>query len=393
MSASANNLVLVGNPGSRRVDLFQAAVKNLGLPPARLVAYADLLTGRADLSREIPPDAIVKVDSPGKDFPVEKLILALGASQEPSAFASTSAAEIAAIPCRKGQILFPQQWFLGFAELIDHIGNQLANAPPHFLMNDLPSLVRMFDKPWCHEFLRMHQVPVPRAIATPLNPIRSHADLLERMAAARMPRVFLKLAHGSSASGVVAFQTSGNRQQITTTTEMQTDGHDLQLFNSRRIRTCTDPTEIRTLIDALCRHHVHVEEWIPKAGIAGKTFDLRILGIAGTPRHVVVRTSRHPITNLHLLNQRGDLDAVRARMGPQWDAVMKTCRRVMALFPKCLYVALDVLIRADWRAHAILELNAFGDLLPGLLDAGEDVYTAQIRAAINTVNSARMVPA
>ena len=54
--------VLIGNPGCRRVELFQAALAGLGLPPAYLVAYADLLAGNAHLAEVVPPGAVVRID-------------------------------------------------------------------------------------------------------------------------------------------------------------------------------------------------------------------------------------------------------------------------------------------------------------------------------------------
>jgi hypothetical protein len=124
-----------------------------------------------------------------------------------------------------------------------------------------------------------------------------------------------------------------------------------------------------------------VEAWVPKAGVGGKTFDLRVVGVCGEPRFWVVRTSRTPITNLHLLNGRGEVEAVRGRMGVAgWEGLVETCRKVCGLFPKRLWVAMDVVVRSDWRAHKVVELNAFGDLLPGVMDGGEDVYGAQLSA-------------
>ena len=74
------------------------------------------------------------------------------------------------------------------------------------------------------------------------------------------------------------------------------------------------------------------------------------------------------MTNLHLLNTRGEADAVRARMGPEaWEGAMGTCEPVMRCFPGSLYAGIDLLITPDFRRHAVLEVNAFGDLLPGVL--------------------------
>src|SRR4051812_35326341 len=251
-SANERPFVLVANPASRRAELFQAALRGLGERPAKVIAFADLVEDGGALAREMPEGAIVKVDSPGKEFFVEKSILALGAKgQETSMFSHASADLIRAIPFRRGEILHPWQWFRGFSRMMARMGSDLQGAAPHHLMNDLESIVLMFDKPRCHEFLRKNSIPVPRPLAPAGSVIRSHAELLQHMSATGMSRVFVKLAYGSSASGVVAFQTQGNQQRATTTVEMVRAEGDLRLFNSRRIRTYTDTGDVKCLIDAL----------------------------------------------------------------------------------------------------------------------------------------------
>ena len=51
----------------------------------------------------------------------------------------------------------------------------------------------------------------------------------------------------------------------------------------------------------------------------------------------------------------------------------------MPLAPAHAWV--DLMVGSDWRRHAVAEVNAFGDLLPRVLDgAGRDTYTAQVSA-------------
>jgi hypothetical protein len=361
------------------------------MPPAVVLPYADLLDGPSNSRRGLAAviresgAAIVKIDSPGKDFDVSKRILALGVGDAQTVgFDFATREQIHSTPFNKGQILWPKQWFAGYCTLLGEIERQLQNALPHMLIGAPGDIAIFFDKPRCHALLARHGVRVPRALRGD-SPITSHADLIARMHEARMPRVFVKLAHGSSGSGVVAFQMHGQQQRATTTVELERVGDDVRLFNSRRIVTYTDGAEIKILIDRLCRHGVHVEEWVPKAGINGRVFDLRVLGIAGEPRHVVVRSSLTPITNLHLLNQRDDPGAVRARLGQaRWSELMATCTQTLSLFPDSFCVGIDVAIHSDWRGHSILELNAFGDHLNDVTDRGEDPYGAQIRAALST---------
>src|SRR5262249_35561860 len=50
--------VLVANPGSRRVALFQGALAGLGLPPACVVPWIDLLAGNVRLEDSVRPGSI-----------------------------------------------------------------------------------------------------------------------------------------------------------------------------------------------------------------------------------------------------------------------------------------------------------------------------------------------
>ncbi len=370
--------VVVGNPGCRRVALFQEALTRCGLPVATLVSYAELIAGRATLEQVVRPGTVVRLESPGRDFAVEKALLAAGADEAdapgPTRISRRAAARLA---FDKGRIWYPRQWYLGFRATLRRLGEQLHRGPPHVLTNPPDDVEVLFDKGECQERFARHGVPVPRG----LGPVRSFEALHERMRQTGCRRVFVKLAHGSSASGVVAYQTDSTRQQALTTVEMVRRDGELRLYNSRRIRRYHQPAEIADLIDALAREGVRVEEWIPKAGLGDHVFDLRVVVIAGRARHVVVRMSRGPMTNLHLLNRRGDVAAVRAWMGPAaWGAARRTCERAAAAFPESLHLGIDLLIASGFRRHAVLEGNAFGDLLPGVRSAGVDTYEAEIRA-------------
>jgi hypothetical protein len=377
-ASEAPPFVVIGNPGSRRVELFQAALGGLELPPARLVAYADLLGGRAHLATIVPPGAIVRIESPGKDFAVEQALLLLGADEPDDQGAGYERIERVAVErltFDKGRIWPLRQWYLGLRAALRLIGLQLADCPPHRLMAQPCDILTMFDKRACHARLLAAGVPVPPS----LGPVESYDELVAAMEQGRCPRVFVKPAHGSSASGVIAFQMSRGRHLATTTVELVHEQGQLRLYNSRRLREYRDPAEVAALIDMICRQRVHVERWQPKASIAGRVFDLRVMVIGGRARHVVVRTSRGPMTNLHLLNQRGVWADVLARMGDAaWAEARRSCELAMESFPNSLYAGIDLLIATDYRRHALLEVNAFGDLLPGALCDGVDTYTAEI---------------
>lgn len=371
--------MLIGNPENRRVHLFQKALASLGLAAARIVPYYDFLQNRISLQDVVQQDDVVRIESPGKDFAIERLLLELGCttSAQEDQYAWLPRAKVTQLSFDKGRIHPSRQWYLGYCAALRRIQTQLAASPPHRLMNAPRDIAVMFDKVASHQRMQIAGVAVPKK----LSGVTSFDTLQTAMHAARCTRVFIKLAHGSSASGVVAYRSSRQGQQAITTVEVVQQDGELRLYNTRRIRTYQDEHTIRTLIDALIRQRVHIEEWIPKATQDARAFDLRVVVIRQQARHCVVRQSRSPMTNLHLLNQRGDLDAVLHKLGPaRWAAAQHTCEQAAACFPDSFYAGVDLLIATDYRRHAVLEINAFGDLLPGIRHAGEETYSAEIRA-------------
>jgi glutathione synthase/RimK-type ligase-like ATP-grasp enzyme len=244
-------------------------------------------------------------------------------------------------------------------------------------MNPPADIRVMFDKPTCHARFEAHGVPCPHGLGTP----RGYDDLRERLARAGRRRAFVKLAHGSSASGVVALESDGRRVQATTTVEVVDAGGGLRLYNTRAVRRYTDERRVAALIDALCGERAHAEHWVPKASLPGGAFDLRVVVIGGRAMHRVARVSRSPMTNLHLRNRRADPGLVRSRMTPEaWESVLRSCERAAGVVPDSLYAGVDVLIASGFRRHAVLEINAFGDLLPGVVFDGIDAYSAELAA-------------
>ncbi|MCP4140807.1 MAG: hypothetical protein GY755_11045 [Chloroflexi bacterium] len=264
----------------------------------------------------------------------------------------------------KGLLLYPRQWYLGFCHHLEMINNIFYNCHSYSNTNDIKLF---FDKSACHAMLSKHGIPVPPAIAG----IRSFDELEDRMNKRGWSRVFVKLNHGYSGIGVVALEKSKNRIQAHTTVETAHSETGGQLFSTRRIHKYRNKREIAGLIDALCLQGVIAERWVPKAGIDNHSVDLRVLMICGEPAHKVLRSSKSPITNLHLLNQRGSTHKLKERMGAEnWGKLLKTCRNIGKLFPKSCQFAVDMAVTARFDKHYVLELNAFGDLLNGVTCKG-----------------------
>ncbi|QDU48286.1 STM4014 family protein [Gimesia panareensis] len=369
--------VIIGNPENRRVGLFQQALKERGQSAARVVPYGSLLQDVDALQRAVPPGSVVRIESPGENFAVEQGLLALGASlaeQEGSPFLSS--AEIEALEYDHGLVLHPRQWYLGYCRLLSEIEGRLAGMEEIRLLNPPGDIRELFDKRACHARCRESGCAVPEAFPD----VHSFDELQELMRDRGVQRIFLKLAHASSASGVVAVHQSPRGIEAITSAELVERDGEPKLYNSLKVRRYTDLKEIRTLIDLLCREGVHVERWMPKASLShGRTFDLRVVVIAGEARQFVVRESRSPLTNLHLGNRRGDGERLQSLVGEhRWRELMQVCEQAAGVYPRCFQLGVDLLLTPGCRQSLILELNAFGDLLPGILWEGEETYQSEI---------------
>jgi hypothetical protein len=368
-------IVVIGRPGDVRIIGLQTALRELGMRPAVLVMYADWLAGRVHLDDVLTPDSILRIESPDRDFATERALLQLGATiDDPEGtYRRFSREALDALTDDKGALRPSRQWYLGYCEALRRIEAERGACRVMNLPNEI---ALMFDKRATHAALNAAGISVPPAF----EPIDSYAALLSQMRARDCYRVFIKLAHGSSASGAVAYRTNGHQHQAISTVEMVETHGTLKLYNTRQIKTYTDMPTIVRLIDALCRDRVHVEAWLPKADRPGGVFDLRVVMISGRARQIVMRQGPGPMTNLHLLNKRGDVDALRTVIGPErWNDMLALCERAVAPF-KSLYCGLDVIFTAGYHWVGILEMNAFGDLLPGIVDRGEDTYRAELQA-------------
>ncbi|SNT18647.1 hypothetical protein SAMN05443665_1018101 [Actinomadura meyerae] len=355
-------LVVVGTPGDRRPALFAAACRSAGLPEPRVLPWTDVLRG-APLG--LAAGDLVRIDSPGEDRDADALLRGPGD------------------PARVGG---GARWHRTFTAALRRL-SAAASAAGARLLGDVGEIAVMFDKRRSHARLLAAGVPVPAALPD----VSGYAELRSRMDEAGERRVFAKPAHGSSASGVVALQTAPPDRIRALTSAFMTDG---RLVNALRVRTYETEEQVAALIDLLAPDGLHVERWLPKATLDGRVFDLRVVVIGGEPTHAVVRTSRTPMTNLHLGGARGDLGAVQRMLGEaRWRRALDVCARAASCFPGSPMVGVDMLVGAGLRRFTVCEVNAFGDLLPGLTGLpggpaeGLDTYAAQVALLPHTAGS------
>ena len=270
----------------------------------------------------------------------------------------------------KGRIQNHEAWFRGWAKTMAEIDEEVSHRIP--IMNSPMEIATIFDKYYCQRYLAESGIPVPRILGKATN-----ADAVFRlMESEGVSRVFVKPRHSSSASGVVALQRN-NERVLATSSALLAEG---RLYNSLKISRYENHQDVTKILDLLGREKLLVEQWFPKAVIDKRVTDFRVLVIDGKARHVVARTSRSPITNLHLGNARGDIDALRQRLGKKWDEVVGFAERVASVEPDMHYLGMDVMIGSDFEKLALAEANAFGDLLPNVLTPdGSDTYHEEAR--------------
>lgn len=371
----SRRLLIVGNPGNRRVALWQTALARRQWPAAVVVAYRDLLLGRTQLTNHLSVDSLVRCESPGEDWEVFKLLLKHGlASAQREGYPALDEMAIDRLEYERGWLVRPRQWYLGFARLLQTLSCHIDECAAEGL-NRGDDIAVCFDKPRCQRRLDRAGISIPAVFES----ARDYAELRAHYRDAG--RIMVKLAHGSGGAGCLALHWSQGRvRALTTMVELTVHGEH-RLYCSKRTNALCDEVAIAALVDRLCVEQVQVEAWLPKARWEGGNFDLRIVTIAGTPRHTMVRISASPFTNLTLGGRRGDSAAVAQRMGPEsWNRLRDTCAKVAATFPNSFTLGLDVLVRPDWQRHAVLEVNAFGDLLVNHVDDGEDTYAATLAA-------------
>lgn len=364
--------IIVGNPKNRRVTAFCEAVTKLGRGVPAIIAYEHWLTGKP-----VPPIAsgsIIKIESPGENSAVRKMLVVRGLQEAGQQNLCDIVTE------EHGLIQHMPAWYAGYCSWLNEFAAYCKPLQPLWFMNNVQDIQLMFDKPQCQAWLQQHGIPVPQRLPA----VTGYDQLLQHMREQGLHKVFIKPAHASSASGVIAFRKNGDKVQAVTSAEMVATSTGVKLYNSLTVRTYANEQQVAQLINRMAQENIFAEAWLPKATLDNRYFDVRVLVIDGKARHTVIRTSHTIITNLHLGNQRGDMAAFINRFGAHTlAAIYQQAEQAAACFPCSLYMGIDLLLTASGQQIVVLEINAFGDLLPGLLHEGETCYEAQINAMIN----------
>lgn len=372
--------LIIGSPNGQRIGRFQQALEAAGNPTASVIAYPQWIRLTPDQRRARMRSADwIRLESPERDEACHHAIQSLCRVRPPGEPTTNGYPDKVAHP--KGLLIDPQAFNSGFHSLMQRFEHDEWGLKTCRFLNHPQQIMLACKKASTKALLNEFEIPTPYFIADNLDSEAGYDSVVQAMRAAGRSRVFIKLRQGSAGSGVVAYQCSGSRELAITTVAMQRLSDGIRLYNTRQIQRYSDPQDIRLLLDTLVPMGVIVEEWFPKAGVSRRVCDLRVVTVAGRVTHTVLRLSRHPITNLHLRNDRSEPEALRKRMRPEdWDAMIDTCEKTAREFPKMLYLGIDVAVHADLKRHAVLEVNAFGDLLNGVTQNGRSTYDAEVAA-------------
>lgn len=365
---------LLGTPHNRRVHFFQDALRKEGHPPASVVSWNTLLQDPDNIESLLSGDSL-RIDSPEQDFEAYKQIIGYGASYMEHEAGEWIAPEDALhLPPEQGGLRYHRQCYLGFRAWLEELEHNIDEHPCFPRPIDI---ARMSDKALCYSLFTEAQLPIPKAID-----VHSYDAVQQAMLELDIQRVFIKLRHGSSASGIGAYFFDGAREVLLTSIVKRGE-HKL---NSLRLRKHTERLWIQPILEWVYKEGAHTEEWLPKMQLNGCEFDLRIVVIGGRACHVIPRVSfnHNPMTNLHFGNERGDRHQVRQHVGIQrWQNALQLAEDAAALFPNSLCIGTDIMWTPEGEA-ILLEVNAFGDLLPGIEWQGMSTYEAQLHAFLQT---------
>ena len=350
---------LIGNPANRRVTLNREAVSEAGLQ-CQIYAWHDFPAWLGDIAS----CDLIKIESAGEDDHVQMQQIALGdgpvSSDKPI--------------IEYGELAFLSQAYRGFCRQLE----ALEMNGLHFF-NPPADIKTMFDKWACHKRFDLAGVPRPRSFLAPSNV----DEFFESVNQTESGRLFLKPLHGSSASGVLAFRWQGKKQQIITPLEIHRSADGVvRFFNSLRIRSYLELGDIKEILRHLLPHGMIAEQWLRKVHYKNKNVDARLVVIGGEACHFIARKNRHPMTNLHLGSERVTEVQFASAFG---QSAVNVCRdaaeQAAACFPDSLYCGVDILLTPDLNP-VVLEVNAFGDLLPNVMYKGKSTYTAIMQSAI-----------
>jgi len=357
--------VLIANPGTKRCETYHRELLTFWAergvtPEVEVVPWSEVAPrdGNLDDLPAFDRPAMVRLESPGKDERVLRLLLEAGARDDPA----EPPCDWRSLEIPKGLLLRPRLWYRGFRRVLGGLARAFA-ARPHLAPTACPlAVAEMFDKTATAAKLHAAGVPAPNWLE---NPRDVFAEMADADGGRGWPTVYLKLNTGSSATGIIALRSEAGRFHGTTTLA-EIGG---RFFNSRRLRHLTG-SALERAAEFLLGEGAFAQQGIPMAQIDGQNFDVRMVCVYGRPVASIFRLSSSPMTNLELGGRRGNFGPCRAAIPTRdWLDALDHCADAAGCFDSAI-AGVDLVFECGFRRHFVLEVNAFGDFFPGWTEAG-----------------------
>jgi len=360
--------VLIANPGSPRCQTYQREFREYWTGRAQaadldVVPWPDVISrlGNLDGLPAFDGPAVVRLESPGKDRHVTRLLVEAGALDDPD----EPPRDWRTVEIPKGLLLRPGLFYRGFRRVLCGLRRSF-DARPHLTPTACPlAVAEMFDKTATTRRLEAAKVPVPEWLPQ-AGLLTGAIDFHDALRKVGWSVVYAKLNTGSSATGIVVGHYRPGEPPWGFTTLTAMDGHFYNIRLVRRVRE----VEMMRCLGFLLREGAIVQRGIPMAQIEGQNFDVRVVCVNGKPIASIFRLSSQPMTNLHLGGRRGDFTRCRAAVPTRaWLDALDHCAEAAGCFDSSV-AGVDLVFERGFRRHYVLEVNAFGDYFPGWVDAG-----------------------
>jgi glutathione synthase/RimK-type ligase-like ATP-grasp enzyme len=370
----APRYVVVANPDSLRWQAYAPELtafwRARGVEvDAEVVSWRDLIRhdGCLDELHAFDEPALVRMESPGRDWEVAQLLLRAGSRE-----AGEEGTDWLSAPYEKGRLVRPGLFYAGFRRILTRLKAGLARRPHLKPCADPLDVAEMFDKNATSDRLRRAGVPVPPSLPAP----SSVGELFAALRARRFGTAYVKLNTGSSASAIAVVRAM-EEPPWAVSSIVRLAG---EMYSTRRLRR-HEGEDLDAVLAFLLREGACVQQGIRMAQIDGQNFDVRVVVIQGEPRFTIFRLSSLPMTNLHLGGRRGDVRACRQAVPTRaWLDGIDHCVETARLYDSAA-VGIDLLFESGYLRHFVLEVNAFGDFFPNLTDEqGRSVHAVEIEA-------------
>lgn len=342
-------VVLLGNPGTKRTIYLGHAAKEVGLH----VFFLDWKQWMEGQLEDVAGDFYLKIDPPQWDS------CDLGQQQELVESYRQQLMNLALLGRFSGEnpeVSAKQSLFSG----------QGCGQLEFF--NHPEDIAALLDKEGCKRKL----MEAGLAVTEFLDPeasvhqnhtkIRTSSQLLEVMREKRVFQVFLKPVCGSGAAGVGAFRFQPGTGKMALYTCAMKSSSGLSLVNTKRLRCFREPGQVCALLDQLLASDCVAERWYAKADHQGFAYDLRAVVQEGRMDFLLARLSKGPVTNLHLNNH--PLEARELELPDRvLDQVEELCCAAAALYPRLNSIGIDVLLERGSLKPRLIEMNGQGDLI------------------------------